>query len=56
MPTTVERPKPFLLPQFCKGCGRCIEACPQQAIEISGIEGSFVERAIARIVPSVDVT
>jgi ferredoxin len=40
----------------CVGCGRCIEACPQQAIEISGIEGSFVERAIARIVPSVDVT
>jgi ferredoxin len=40
----------------CVGCGRCIEVCPQQAIEISGIEGSFVERAIERILPSVDVT
>ena len=33
MPTTVERPKPFLLPQFCKGCGRCIEACAKHCIE-----------------------
>ncbi len=21
------KPKPFLFPEFCKGCGRCIEAC-----------------------------
>ena len=28
-----ERPKPFLLPQFCKGCGRCIDACPKNCIE-----------------------
>jgi pyruvate/2-oxoacid:ferredoxin oxidoreductase alpha subunit/NAD-dependent dihydropyrimidine dehydrogenase PreA subunit len=27
-----ERPKPFLLPEFCKGCGRCIEACPKHCI------------------------
>jgi formate hydrogenlyase subunit 6/NADH:ubiquinone oxidoreductase subunit I len=40
----------------CVGCGRCIEVCPQEAIQISGIEGPFVERAIARILPSVDVT
>jgi pyruvate/2-oxoacid:ferredoxin oxidoreductase alpha subunit/NAD-dependent dihydropyrimidine dehydrogenase PreA subunit len=33
MPTTVERPKPFLLPQYCKGCGRCIEACALHCIE-----------------------
>ncbi len=33
MPTTKERPKPFLLPQFCKGCGRCIEACAKHCIE-----------------------
>jgi pyruvate/2-oxoacid:ferredoxin oxidoreductase alpha subunit/NAD-dependent dihydropyrimidine dehydrogenase PreA subunit len=33
MPTTAERPKPFLLPQFCKGCGRCIEACAKHCIE-----------------------
>ncbi len=30
-----ERPKPFLFPQFCKACGRCIEACPKECIEYS---------------------
>jgi pyruvate/2-oxoacid:ferredoxin oxidoreductase alpha subunit/NAD-dependent dihydropyrimidine dehydrogenase PreA subunit len=29
-----ERPKPFLLPEFCKGCGRCIEACPKHCITL----------------------
>ena len=32
---TKERPKPFLLPKFCKGCGRCIEACPKDCIQFS---------------------
>jgi pyruvate/2-oxoacid:ferredoxin oxidoreductase alpha subunit/NAD-dependent dihydropyrimidine dehydrogenase PreA subunit len=32
--TMKERPKPFLLPQFCKGCGRCIEACPKGCIRL----------------------
>jgi len=27
-----DRPKPFLFPQFCKACGRCIESCPSQCI------------------------
>ena len=30
MPALKERPKPFVLPEFCKGCGRCISACPVQ--------------------------
>lgn len=29
-----ERPKPFLLPQFCKGCGRCLDACPKHCITL----------------------
>jgi pyruvate/2-oxoacid:ferredoxin oxidoreductase alpha subunit/NAD-dependent dihydropyrimidine dehydrogenase PreA subunit len=33
MPTTAEKPKPFLLPEYCKGCGRCIEACSRDCIE-----------------------
>ena len=34
MPTTAkERPKPFVFPQYCKGCGRCIEACNLHCIE-----------------------
>jgi pyruvate/2-oxoacid:ferredoxin oxidoreductase alpha subunit/NAD-dependent dihydropyrimidine dehydrogenase PreA subunit len=32
MPHVSERPKPFLLPEFCKGCGRCIEVCQKHAI------------------------
>jgi len=34
MSTTVEKPKPFLLPEYCKGCGRCIEACARNCIEM----------------------
>lgn len=30
-----ERPKPFLFPQFCKACGRCIESCPKECITFS---------------------
>jgi pyruvate/2-oxoacid:ferredoxin oxidoreductase alpha subunit/NAD-dependent dihydropyrimidine dehydrogenase PreA subunit len=28
-----EKPKPFLVGQHCKGCGRCIEACAHGCIE-----------------------
>jgi pyruvate/2-oxoacid:ferredoxin oxidoreductase alpha subunit/NAD-dependent dihydropyrimidine dehydrogenase PreA subunit len=31
---TRARPKPFVFPQFCKGCGRCIDACPKHCIEL----------------------
>ena len=34
MSTVRERPKPLLLPQFCKGCGRCIEACTRHCITV----------------------
>jgi len=29
------RPKPFLFPQLCKACGRCIDACPKHCIEFA---------------------
>jgi len=31
---TKSRPKPFLFPQLCKACGRCIEACPKHCIQL----------------------
>jgi pyruvate/2-oxoacid:ferredoxin oxidoreductase alpha subunit/NAD-dependent dihydropyrimidine dehydrogenase PreA subunit len=34
MPTAVEKPKPLLIPRYCKGCGRCIEACARHCIEL----------------------
>jgi pyruvate/2-oxoacid:ferredoxin oxidoreductase alpha subunit/NAD-dependent dihydropyrimidine dehydrogenase PreA subunit len=34
MPKAAERPKPVLVPELCKGCGRCIEACPKNCITL----------------------
>ena len=31
---TRERPKPFVIQEYCKGCGRCIEACARHCIEM----------------------
>ncbi len=28
-----EKPLPFLVPEYCKGCHRCIEACPEDCIK-----------------------
>jgi pyruvate/2-oxoacid:ferredoxin oxidoreductase alpha subunit/NAD-dependent dihydropyrimidine dehydrogenase PreA subunit len=30
----VEKPKPFLYEEYCKGCGRCISACPKHCISL----------------------
>jgi len=30
--TAPARPKPFLQPEYCKGCLRCIDACPKHCI------------------------
>lgn len=32
MPKTALKPKPILVPELCKGCERCIAACPQHCI------------------------
>jgi pyruvate/2-oxoacid:ferredoxin oxidoreductase alpha subunit/NAD-dependent dihydropyrimidine dehydrogenase PreA subunit len=29
------KPKPYLLPEFCKACARCIPACPRDCITMS---------------------
>jgi pyruvate/2-oxoacid:ferredoxin oxidoreductase alpha subunit/NAD-dependent dihydropyrimidine dehydrogenase PreA subunit len=31
--TARERPKPVLVPEYCKGCGRCLSACSRNCIE-----------------------
>jgi pyruvate/2-oxoacid:ferredoxin oxidoreductase alpha subunit/ferredoxin len=33
MTTVLERPKPVLFDDYCKGCGRCIDACAFHCIE-----------------------
>ena len=40
----------------CRGCGRCVEVCPEQAIELSVEDGRFIEESIARLSPLVDVS
>jgi 2-oxoglutarate ferredoxin oxidoreductase subunit alpha/2-oxoisovalerate ferredoxin oxidoreductase alpha subunit len=35
MPHSAERPKPFLFPEFCKGCGRCVTVCQRHSIRFS---------------------
>src|SRR5581483_815365 len=32
MPTAIDRPRPVLVPDYCKGCGRCIDACAHHCI------------------------
>lgn len=34
MSRTRERPRPVVLPQLCKGCGRCIESCSRHGISL----------------------
>jgi Fe-S-cluster-containing hydrogenase component 2 len=40
----------------CRGCGRCVEVCPQNAIEMVITDPQFVKHAIDRIAPLVDVS
>jgi len=40
----------------CRGCGRCVSVCPQEAIEISIDDDRFVEELINRLSPLVDVS
>jgi Na+-translocating ferredoxin:NAD+ oxidoreductase RNF subunit RnfB len=39
----------------CRGCGRCVEMCPADAIELSIDEDLFMRQSIERISPLVDV-
>jgi pyruvate/2-oxoacid:ferredoxin oxidoreductase alpha subunit/NAD-dependent dihydropyrimidine dehydrogenase PreA subunit len=32
MPARVRRPRPVLAPEYCKGCGRCVDACEHRCI------------------------
>jgi len=34
MVSAASRPKPVLIPQYCKGCGRCVESCAHHCIEL----------------------
>jgi len=42
--------------EACRGCGRCVEVCPQGAIELSVEPGQFVSESVKRISPLVDLS
>lgn len=44
-----------VISESCRGCGRCVDVCPQRAIEIT-IDGLALRDAIDRLSPLVDVT
>ena len=39
----------------CRGCGRCVEVCPEGAIEMKIDSSHFIEDSIERVSASVDV-
>jgi pyruvate/2-oxoacid:ferredoxin oxidoreductase alpha subunit/ferredoxin len=45
------KPKPFLFPQYCKACGRCITACPKECIEM----GTEIEPATGQTPVVIDL-
>jgi ferredoxin len=40
----------------CRGCGRCVDVCPEGAIEINVEDNKIVERAINHITSLVDIS
>ena len=40
----------------CRGCGRCIDVCPHQAIEMHIADHLYVQHSIDHLTPLVDVT
>ena len=48
MPAAAARSKPVLLPQYCKGCGRCIEACARHCF----VPGTEIDPATG-LVPAI---
>jgi Fe-S-cluster-containing hydrogenase component 2 len=39
----------------CRGCGRCVEVCPLDAIDLTFAPATSVQQAIDRIAPLVEL-
>jgi Fe-S-cluster-containing hydrogenase component 2 len=42
--------------EICVGCGRCVEACPQQALTLKIKDMQFIDETVRRLTQKVDVT
>ncbi len=40
----------------CRGCGRCVELCPLDAIDLTLVEPAFMQATIDRLSPLVDLS
>lgn len=45
-----------VITEACRGCGRCVSACPQDAIELTIDDDRFVEKSINRLSTLVDLS
>jgi ferredoxin len=45
-----------VIDETCRGCGRCVEICPNEAIELSVDYDEILPAMIERISPLVDIT
>jgi ferredoxin len=41
---------------ICRGCGRCVEVCPNEAIEITFQNGHFAQETINLLTPLIDLS
>lgn len=48
--------KSEIVDKECRGCGRCVEICPQQPITITINNDQFIEESIKQISSLIDVT
>jgi UDP-glucose 4-epimerase len=44
-----------VITEDCRGCGRCVTVCPEQAIALTIDDKQFVKRSIDRLSARVDV-
>ena len=51
-----EEKRAVIDPARCRGCGRCAEVCPLDAIDVTITDMSFMETAVTHITDLVDVT
>ncbi len=51
MPKVSKRPKPLLVHELCKGCGRCIESCPKHCIAL----GSEINQLSGHVPVTLDL-
>jgi pyruvate/2-oxoacid:ferredoxin oxidoreductase alpha subunit/NAD-dependent dihydropyrimidine dehydrogenase PreA subunit len=52
MTRVADKPKPFVVPEYCKGCARCIESCPKDCISL----GTEINPATGLIPVVLDLT